>query len=66
MSDRESMHEHEKVAIEADARRESAERGHHGAAMARYLQVAEEQALKEYRKDTAAGESRRPEGERQS
>lgn len=63
------MDDKEKAAIEADARREVAERGHHGRGLSRYLHATEQHAIKENRQDVvpAAGdEHRRPVGERQS
>ncbi|MDX3189726.1 hypothetical protein PV458_15085 [Streptomyces sp. MN03-5084-2B] len=59
----------EKAAIEADARREVAERGRRGPKVGRYLHVAEQHAIKENEEDlppAAAEEPRQPVGERQA
>jgi len=64
------MDDKEKAAIEAEARRDVADRGRHGPKLASYLYAAEHQAIKENEEDVvpaaAAEEPRRPVGERQA
>lgn len=58
----------EKAAIEAEARRDVAERGRHGPQVGRYLHVVEHHAIKENEEDVvpaAEDEPRRPAGEPQ-
>jgi hypothetical protein len=58
----------EKAAIEAEARRDVAERGRHGPKLAPYLHAAEHHAIKENEEDVvpaAEDEPRRPVGEPQ-
>ncbi len=43
------MDDKEKAAIEAEARRDVAERGHHGPGLTRYLHATEQHAIKENR-----------------
>ncbi|MDS0134707.1 MULTISPECIES: hypothetical protein [unclassified Amycolatopsis] len=62
------MDDKEKAAIEAEARRDVAERGRHGPKVGRYLHVVEHHAIKENEEDlppVAADEPRQPAGERQ-
>jgi len=62
------MDDKEKAAIEAEARREVAERGRHGPKLDRYLYAAEHHAIKENEEDVvpaAEEEPRRPMGEPQ-
>jgi len=63
------MDDKEKAAIEAEARREVAERGHDGPGLGRYLYATEQHAIKENREDVvpaAEDDLRRPAGEPQS
>ncbi|WP_125592160.1 hypothetical protein [Amycolatopsis balhimycina] len=58
----------EKAVIEAEARRDVAERGRHGPKVSRYLHVVEHHAVKENEEDVvpaAEDEPRQPVGERQ-
>ncbi|MEU0535493.1 hypothetical protein [Amycolatopsis tolypomycina] len=61
------MDDKEKAAIEAEARRDVAERGRHGPKLAPYLHAVEHHAIKENDEDlppAAAEEPRQPAGER--
>ncbi|WP_284740547.1 hypothetical protein [Amycolatopsis sp. RTGN1] len=63
------MEDKEKAAIEAEARRDIAERGHRGPKLGRYLHAVEHHAVKENEEDVvpAAGDApREPAGERQA
>ncbi|WIV53895.1 hypothetical protein [Amycolatopsis nalaikhensis] len=63
------MDAREKAAIEAEARRDVAERGRHGPKLAPYLYAVEHHAIKENGEDVvpaAEDEPRRPAGEPQS
>ncbi|WIY00453.1 hypothetical protein QRX60_41405 [Amycolatopsis mongoliensis] len=63
------MDDKEKAAIEAEARRDVAERGRRGPKLGRYLHAAEHRAIKENEEDVvpaAEDEPRRPAEERQS
>ncbi|WP_328615236.1 hypothetical protein OHS18_47315 [Amycolatopsis sp. NBC_00355] len=63
------MDDKEKAAIEAEARRDIAERGRHGLKLVPYLHAVEHHAIKENEEDVvpaAAEEPRRPAGERQA
>lgn len=62
------MDEKEKAAIEAEARRDVAERGRHGPKVGRYLRAVEHHAVKENEEDVvpaAEDDPRRPAGDRQ-
>ena len=56
------MDEREKAVIEAEARRDVAERGRHGPKVGRYLHAVEQHAVKENDQDVvpAAEEGHRP------
>ncbi|WP_439381070.1 hypothetical protein [Amycolatopsis lexingtonensis] len=59
------MDDKEKAAIEAEARRDVAERGRHGPVVGRYLHAVEHHAVKENEEDVvpaAADTSRQPAG----
>lgn len=63
------MDEKEKAAIEAEARRDVAERGRHGPKVGRYLHVVEHHAIKENEEDAVpatAADPRQPAGEGQA
>ncbi|WP_410645086.1 hypothetical protein [Amycolatopsis sp. lyj-346] len=62
------MDDKEKAVIEAEARRDVAERGRRGPALGRYLYAVEHHAIKENEEDVvpaAEDEPRQPAGERQ-
>ncbi|MEU5266886.1 hypothetical protein [Amycolatopsis sp. NPDC021455] len=63
------MDDKEKAVIEAEARRDVAERGRHGPKVGRYLQAVEHHAVKENEEDVvpaAADDWRQPADGRQS
>lgn len=64
------MDDKEKAAIEAEARRDVAERGRHGLKLVPYLHAVEHRAIKENEEDVvpaaADEEPQRPAGERQA
>jgi len=60
------MDDKEKAAIEAEARRDVAERGRHGPGLGRYLHATEQHAIKENQEDVVPAVERRPGDEPQS